>query len=290
MSDQAATPEMTEVDPRITKITAAWKRVKKLEKELTDQQNCADAQRDALETSIQAAENAELEMVSGNDEFRKKYEHQREKIRRHRRYMDKLRDAFNGEKKKVLTFRDELEDIDRATKEESLPVILASKPMNEAWRDTPMSHMSKISKNPLSETVVNKLIDAGYDTLGKLTDYKSSGSWYTDIDGIGKATSDKIDDAVEQFFAEWNAMASAAASEESGAEPNNILETALAEVDGIPVEAVKQLKAEKIESLADLQAKLTEMGEDAPLWLDCLVGKEEANLVRQSIQKLAQAA
>lgn len=219
MSTETATPEIAEVDPRITKITTAWKRVKKMEKELADQQNCLDEQFNRLEAAIQEAENAELEMVAGNDEFRKKYEHQRAKVQRIRTRMKGVKDVFGTLKKQLNEERDKLEDVDRVSKEEALPLVAGSKgkPMSEAWRDTPMTHLGKISKNPLTETVINKLIDAGYDTLGKLTDYKSSGSWYTDIDGIGKATSDKIDDAVEQFFAEWNALAASAVSEEEDA-------------------------------------------------------------------------
>lgn len=293
MSEESPTPEVAEIDPRITKITTAWKRVKKLEKELTDQQNCIDEMDKRLEEAIQEAEFAELEMVAGNDEFRKKYEHQREKIRRFRGKMKKTKEVFGAQKKKLTDERDKLEDIDRASKEEALPIIKASSPTSEAWRDVAMTHLTKISKNPLTETVVNKLIDAGYDTLGKLTDYKSSGSWYTDIDGIGKATSDKIDDAIEQFFAEWNTLATAPAAEESEAEeakPVDLLAKPIAEIEGItPAIASALLEGEKIKTLKDLQDKLTEMGEDGPLWLDCTVGKQEAGLVRDSISKLMAA-
>lgn len=290
MSAESPTPDIAEVDPRITKVTTAWKRVKKLEKEMTDQQTFIDDMDKRLEEAITEAEYAELDMVAGNDEFRKKYEHQREKVRRFRNKMKKTKEVFGAQKKKLTEERDKLEDIDRASKEEALPIINASKPSSEAWRDTPMTHLTKISKNPLTETVVTKLIDAGYDSLGKLTDYKSSGSWYTDIDGIGKATSDKIDDAIEQFFAEWNTLTAAPAEEETEeAKPVDLLAKPIAEIEGIPPEVVKALEGEKIIKLADLQSKLTEMGEDGPLWLDCTVGKQEAGLVRESISKLMAA-
>lgn len=291
MSTESTTPEVAEVDPRVTKISTAWKRVKKLEKELTDQQNCIDEMDKRLEEAIQEAEFAELEMVAGNDEFRKKYEHQREKVRRFRNKMKKTKEIFGVQKKLLNEERDKLEDIDRASKEEALPIIKASSPTSEAWRDVPMTHLTKISKNPLTETVVNKLIDAGYDTLGKLTDYKSSGSWYTDIDGIGKATSDKIDDAIEQFFAEWNTLATAPA-EDVSEEPAKIdyLAMPLSKVEGMPEAALKALAAEKVSTLGDLESKAKEMGEDFPLWMDCTLGKEEAATVRESVKKLAQAA
>lgn len=292
MSADSPTPEVAEVDPRITKVTTAWKRVKKLEKELTDQQNCIDEMDKRLEEAIQEAEFAELEMVAGNDEFRKKYEHQREKVRRFRNKMKKTKEIFGVQKKLLNEERDKLEDIDRASKEEALPIIKASSPTSEAWRDVPMTHLTKISKNPLTETVVTKLVDAGYDTLGKLTDYKSSGSWYTDIDGIGKATSDKIDDAIEQFFAEWNTLAAAPAADESEGEeakPINLLAKPIAEIEGITPAIASALEAEKIKVLKDLEDKMTEMGEDGPLWLDCTVGKQEAGLVRESISKLMAA-
>jgi hypothetical protein len=294
MSSETQAPEMNEVDPAIMKVTTAWKRVKKVEKELTDQQANLDLTREKLEQAIVEAEHAELENVAGNDEFRKKYEHKIEKIRRHRKQMDVYKQAFKAEKDLLRLSLNELEEIDKASKEEAMPIIKASKgqQMSEAWRETPMEHLAKISKNPLSESVVTKLVDAGYDTLGKLTDYKSSGSWYTDIDGIGKATSDKIDDAVEQFFAEWNALASSAVPVEEEAEVPavNILAKPLAEVEGITEAALKSLAAEKIATIGDLDSKAKEMGEDFPLWMECTVGKQEAQSVKESLKKLAQAA
>lgn len=84
---------------------------------------------------------------------------------------------------------------------------------DDAWKDTPISDLCRFMKHGkklITPALVKKLEDAKLDTLGKLCDHIAKDKWVTDVDGIGKAAADKIDDAIEMFLEERKAKLTAA--------------------------------------------------------------------------------
>jgi len=65
----------------------------------------------------------------------------------------------------------------------------------EKWQDAIVLELG------LSDGVVTKLADAGIETLGELHTYLKTKT-LTDIDGIGAAAAEKIQDALETYWAE----------------------------------------------------------------------------------------
>ncbi|MFG0247413.1 MAG: hypothetical protein ACF8OB_00895, partial [Phycisphaeraceae bacterium JB051] len=66
----------------------------------------------------------------------------------------------------------------------------------EAWRDATLDDLG------ITGALADKLVDAELDTLGKISDYTSSGKQITDIKGIGPEKSEFISDACANYFAE----------------------------------------------------------------------------------------
>jgi len=70
---------------------------------------------------------------------------------------------------------------------------------SEAWRETSIDDLD------LAETAKEKLRSAGIDTVGKLADWVAPNKAgfcrrLTDLDGVGAATADKIDEALVKFW------------------------------------------------------------------------------------------
>lgn len=209
--------EVTPIDPRIVEINKKWKRFRRVQTEVAEMKAALAEKEKGLETAIIDAENAEREGLGGNDYFRKKYDHTLNSIHRHREKMDELAESHKSEKEKLKAARARLETINKEQSEEELPLMkaLAGKgTTNEAWRDTPIEHLTKVSKDALPDSIVKKLIDAKIDTVGKLADHKNKGKWLTDIPGIGEAAVTKIDDAEVQFYDDWSKLLASKSEDE----------------------------------------------------------------------------
>ena len=75
------------------------------------------------------------------------------------------------------------------------------------WRALPVG---TLKEHGLAAAVVGKLEVAGLTTLGAVQDWTSSGKQLTDIDGIGGAKAEAIEDAYEKFWAARNQLAKVA--------------------------------------------------------------------------------
>lgn len=64
----------------------------------------------------------------------------------------------------------------------------------EAWRATPIDQLE------IPAAVMQKLIDAEMETLGKLADHGQSGKGWIAIPGIGEASGEKIDKALDRYW------------------------------------------------------------------------------------------
>lgn len=69
-------------------------------------------------------------------------------------------------------------------------------PSNGAWRELSLSVLG------LPEKMIEKLNEASLISLGQLADYTAKGNLLTDVQGVGEASAQKIDDALDQFWAE----------------------------------------------------------------------------------------
>lgn len=67
---------------------------------------------------------------------------------------------------------------------------------SEAWRAVEIGEIN------VPESILNKLIEAGIETVGDLADWSGSGKKLTDINGIGAAKAEKIEAAMDEFWAE----------------------------------------------------------------------------------------
>lgn len=65
---------------------------------------------------------------------------------------------------------------------------------DEAWRSDPIAILG------LSESLTEKLADQGFHTIGHIADWSSKGHDLTDIEGVGAATAEKIDDALTVYW------------------------------------------------------------------------------------------
>lgn len=66
---------------------------------------------------------------------------------------------------------------------------------DEAWRAVEIGVIN------VPESILNKLIEAGIETVGQLADWSENGKKLTDIDGIGLAKVEKIEAAMDEFWA-----------------------------------------------------------------------------------------
>lgn len=72
-------------------------------------------------------------------------------------------------------------------------------PLFDVWRQTPVNELD------LPEGIVAILEEAGYDTIGKLADYTATDKKLTDIQHIGEAKGEAIEQALERFWAKRKA-------------------------------------------------------------------------------------
>jgi len=71
----------------------------------------------------------------------------------------------------------------------------AAEVADEAWKQVGLDSLGITGK--LAET----LTEAGLSTLGKIADYTASGKQLTDIDGVGPAKAEKIEEACTEYWA-----------------------------------------------------------------------------------------
>jgi hypothetical protein len=89
------------------------------------------------------------------------------------------------------------------------PAVAGPAEGDESWRETPVRE----ALPGLGKKVYEGMESKQLSTLGKLIDWKNKdagANWFTDIPGVGKAAVDKIDDAIEAFFAKQKAAAQSA--------------------------------------------------------------------------------
>ncbi len=70
----------------------------------------------------------------------------------------------------------------------------------ESWRAI---HISKLAEHGLSGAICEKLDGQGFHTIGDVANWTKGGFQLTDMDGIGLAKAEKIDKALECFWAAW---------------------------------------------------------------------------------------
>jgi hypothetical protein len=68
-------------------------------------------------------------------------------------------------------------------------------PVNEEWRDKTPEDAGITGK------LLEKLIEAGLDTIGKLADYSADGSLLIDLTGIGPAKAEQIENLMADYWA-----------------------------------------------------------------------------------------
>lgn len=71
-----------------------------------------------------------------------------------------------------------------------------------AWRDVPLEE----ALQGINLRVIAKIKEhgQGFKTVGDLADWFNANHAWTDIDGIGEATAEKLQDAWEAFWKRWN--------------------------------------------------------------------------------------
>lgn len=69
---------------------------------------------------------------------------------------------------------------------------------DQSWREVPIDTLSL--ECGLSESIVNKLVEAEITTIGKLADWTKSEKRLTDIAGIGGAKAEAIEGAMDKFW------------------------------------------------------------------------------------------
>lgn len=71
--------------------------------------------------------------------------------------------------------------------------------IGEQWRDVPLSDLG------LPEGMMQKLNEAEIETVGDVATFVNDGKRLTDIKGIGEANAEKLENALTEFWAKWNA-------------------------------------------------------------------------------------
>ena len=73
---------------------------------------------------------------------------------------------------------------------------------DDGWRETPIG---KLENFGLSPALTEKLHEAELTTIGALANFTAADNRLIDIDGIGQAKAEKIEKALEGFWADWHA-------------------------------------------------------------------------------------
>jgi hypothetical protein len=73
---------------------------------------------------------------------------------------------------------------------------------DEAWRGVPIE---TLVSHGLPQSLVVRLGEASLTTIGLLADFTNAGKRLTDLDGVGEAKAEKIEQALERFWSEWKA-------------------------------------------------------------------------------------
>lgn len=85
------------------------------------------------------------------------------------------------------------------------------------WMAEPIEVLEEL--HGLSGSIVSKLIDAGYSTLKHLADWTTGGHLLTEIDGIGPAKAEQIEEALVRFWAAQPKAEPEAAAPSEGESP-----------------------------------------------------------------------
>lgn len=104
-------------------------------------------------------------------------------------------------------------------------------PANETWRTVPVRE----GLHGLGKKVYEGIEKLGIETVGALMDWKNAKPerWWTDIEGVGKAACDKLDDAIEKFMVSVTVAAAAQAMDGTV-------------VDGVTVNAAAEEQQEEL--------------------------------------------
>lgn len=112
---------------------------------------------------------------------------------------------------------------------------------SEAWKDVRLDDPADGLRD-LKKNTYQKFNDAELYTMGDLSTYLGDGKKHlTDIPGIGPAAATKIDDAIADFWARWNAKQAAAQQEQPGMDAADQGEAC--EPDGDIVDAEFEVRA-----------------------------------------------
>lgn len=142
-------------------------------------------------------------------DFRERWNEAKAEVSQKQAKVDYLKEALKTAKKAFDVAVAELLVFD----EEELPLFdnkpsssSSGKPskakaaMNEAWRDL---HITELQLSDRTTELLLSASPSAIETIGDLTDFLNDkkGRRYTDIDGIGPAKAQEIDDAMVDFFA-----------------------------------------------------------------------------------------
>ena len=132
-------------------------------------------------------------------------------------------EAAKAAKKRVESLQADLNEFIRRSNEK-LPLFdgkavspPAAETSDETWREVPIDTLSL--ECGLSESIVNKLVEAEITTIGKLADWTKSEKRLTDIAGIGGAKAEQIEAAMDKFWGSRPAASAVADAEADDDEP-----------------------------------------------------------------------
>lgn len=153
------------------------------------------------------------------DEFERRLKLADDKIREADVEIENLKSKLKSAKARQEEYVGELREIVRQGRHagQSMPLFdrqpdPAPKPaakLHEPWRDWPLSEIG------LPSHALSKLVEAGFSTAGNIADFSTAGNLLTDIDGIGEATADLIENALAEMhrIKPWDADASVGLTE-----------------------------------------------------------------------------
>ena len=214
LEDQPATtteaPTKKRRKPRKPK-TEATPEPQDVQEATQEVQGEADATQNVQSTveTAEAAQNAsqtasaKSDELTEADEFERRLKSADDKIREADVEIESLKSKLKSAKARQEEYVGELREIVRQGRHagQSMPLFdrqpePAPKPsvkLHEPWREW------SLAKIGLSDSIVEKLAEAGYSTAGQIAGFSSKGGILTDIAGIGEATADKIDDALAEM-------------------------------------------------------------------------------------------